>query len=294
VTVRGRASAAVELTKVELFVGEALKDFQTFEPGRTNLEFALRYDVAAVQASPATMSVVACGGTASARARGIASIDVQVDRGSVASTTPAQLTRTGRVEEDRPGTETGPPWLGMAFGLAGLAGVVAATRFRGAREATVPSRAGAGATPGAARPPRARPAPPEPRPAASPPRPSPAPPGAVPAPGRAGGGTAAEAEAGAGAWARRMAGAARERQARAATDARPPAPAPARARARDGQAAAPPGGPGGPDAADGPAEADGPVGRGQAQVERPLPRLRRGRRNGNLRGGGGGGPARRG
>src|SRR5215213_7750264 len=60
VTVRGRASAAAGLNKVELFVGEALKDFHGFDPARTEVEFFLQFDVAGVGTNTPTISVVAC------------------------------------------------------------------------------------------------------------------------------------------------------------------------------------------------------------------------------------------
>ena len=142
VTVRGRASAPTGLTRVELFVGEALKDFQVFQPSQTNLEFVLRFDVASVRTDRATMSVVACGGPVGALVRGIASIDVQVDRSAAPSPSAAPV-RLTPLDEGRSGndTGTGPIWVGAAFGLAGLAGLVAATRLSGAREASGPSRA---------------------------------------------------------------------------------------------------------------------------------------------------------
>ena len=181
VTVRGRASAAAGLSRVELFVGEALKDFQIFEPSRTDVEFLLRFDVASVQTSTATLSVVACGGAPGPAVRGIASIDVRVDRGAVTTTPPMALTPVERTDvRQRPGNRTGRPWVGAAFGLAGLVGLVAATRVRGSRAASASSGAGAG---GRARPGRGQ------RTAAdgaAPPRPSPArPPAARTAPSAA-------------------------------------------------------------------------------------------------------------
>ncbi len=91
VTVRGRASAAAGLTKVELFVGEALKDFQTFEPSRTDVEFALRFDSGGVGGGRAPVSVVACGGTPGAAAvRGIATVEAVVDRAGAAAAAPVE------------------------------------------------------------------------------------------------------------------------------------------------------------------------------------------------------------
>ena len=182
VVVRGRASAPSGLTKVELFVGEALKDFQTFDPPRPNLDFQLRFDAGAVAAGRAPMSVVACGANQGAAIRGIASIEVQVDRGPAATAAPRPLD----VVDRRPGTpdDTGPAWVGAAFGAAGLVGLIVAVRVKGARVASGPSPAAAEAARApAASPARNGPAPP-PRPSRArrkgPPGRASAPPGAAP------------------------------------------------------------------------------------------------------------------
>lgn len=174
VTVRGRASAPAGLTRVELFVGEALKDFQVFDPGLTDLEFFLRFDVASVQSTTPTLSVVACGGGPGNAVRGIASIGVRVDRAAVVTAPPLAITPV-ELTDDRPGTEsrTGPAWVGAAFGLAGLGGLLAATRLKGARAATAPSPgAGTAASPVRRRP-RLRARPEAPGAGTAPPRPSP-------------------------------------------------------------------------------------------------------------------------
>lgn len=174
VTVRGRASAPIGLTRVELFAGEALKDFQVFEPGVTNLQFFLRFDVAGVPSDTPTLSVVACGGAPGNAVRGIASIDVRVNRAAVVAAPPIAITPVEPID-DRPGAEsrTGPAWVGAAFGLAGLAGLVAATRLRGARGAIAPSPGAAAAKPGRRRSP-VRPGPEAGQDGTAPPRPSPA------------------------------------------------------------------------------------------------------------------------
>jgi hypothetical protein len=150
VTVRGKASATAGINRVELFVGEALKDFQLFEPSQANLDYTLKFDAAGVPADRAVLSVVACGGAPGAAVRGIASIEVAVNRAAVSVPPPLAVTPVDRTE-DRPGTtdRTGPAWVGAVFGLAGLAGLLAATRLRGAREATALSPAG-GAVPAGA------------------------------------------------------------------------------------------------------------------------------------------------
>lgn len=138
VTVRGRASAAAGLTKVELFVGEALKDVSTLDPARTEVEFFLRFDVAGVGTNTPAVTVVACGGSAGATVRGVASIEVKVDRAAVTTTPPPAAVPVER-DGDRAGTRTGPAWVGAAFGVAGLAGLLAATGLRRSRDATEPS-----------------------------------------------------------------------------------------------------------------------------------------------------------
>ena len=227
VTVRGRASAAAWLSRGELFVGEALKDFQIFEPSKTDVEFLLRFDVATVQTSTATLSVVACGGGPGPAVRGIASIGVRVDRAAVTTAPPIALTPVERTDDARrPGNSTGRVWIGAAFGLAGLVGVVAATRVRGSRAASAPAGAGAaGRFPGLARPDRGHRTVAD---GAAPPRPS-------PARRKAAGAPPSEAAA-----ARRTMGALGARPAPApAAAAEPGAPAQAREAAQGGAAAPP-------------------------------------------------------
>jgi hypothetical protein len=177
VTVRGRASSPSPLSKVELFVGEALKDFIVVDPPRPNVDFLVRFDAAGVQSNRPVVTVVACGGSGSAAVRGIASIEVAVDRPSVATRPPISITPVERTAA-RPGSNdrTGPAWVGAAFGLAGMAGVLAATRVRRARVATAPSPgAGAGQAAGPARRRRRPPAPaapPAPAGGVAPPRPT--------------------------------------------------------------------------------------------------------------------------
>lgn len=136
VTVRGRASAPTELSRVDLFVGEALKDTQFIEPAQRDVEYLLRFDVAGVASNRPVLTVVACGGNGANGVRGIASIEVAVDRASVVTAPPIAVTP---VEGPRSRERTGPAWVGAAFGLAGLAGLVAATHLRTARGATAPS-----------------------------------------------------------------------------------------------------------------------------------------------------------
>jgi hypothetical protein len=163
VIVRGHASTPTKtFGRVELFLGESLKDFQVVDPPQAGVDFALHVDLGATPAGKATLSVVACGGAPGAAVRGIASIDVTVAASAAEPAPPVPLTTVRAAD-----TSSGPGrlWVGAAFGLAGLVGLIAAVRLNGGggREATVPT--------GAVRPSgRARRGP-----AAAPPRPSPAP-----------------------------------------------------------------------------------------------------------------------
>ena len=216
VTVRGKASATAGFSRVELFVGEALKDFQLFDPSQQNLDYVLRFDAAGVPGDRVNLSVVACGGAPGAAVRGIASIEVGIDRAAIRPAPPMAITPVDRTQ-DRPGTtdRTGPAWVGAVFGLAGLGGLLAATRLRGAREASAPSP-GAGRAAAVAARLRHRVA----GRGASPRRPSPAP--------------RPRAEARPGAARGRRAGAAPPSSSGAAGAEAPAAPAPAAAGGRDG------------------------------------------------------------
>jgi len=181
VTVRGRATAPAGVARVELFVGEALKDFQVLEPSQSDVGFLLRFDAASVRSPNATLTVVACGGPAGALVKGMASIGIQIDRAAVTPTEPLALTPVAGAD-DGPGrtTRTGPLWVGAAFGLAGLAGLVAATRLSRVRGVAQSPAAEVVAT--AATPPRRRPDLPAEPDGGSPLRPSPAgPPAGAPA-----------------------------------------------------------------------------------------------------------------
>ncbi|MEA2826689.1 MAG: hypothetical protein QOG43_1128 [Actinomycetota bacterium] len=80
VEVHGRAEAPTALFQVELFVGDSRKDFVTIDPLATTADFVLAWDSSAAKAGPATLRVVACGGSADAGRliRGTAAVDVQV------------------------------------------------------------------------------------------------------------------------------------------------------------------------------------------------------------------------
>lgn len=126
VTVRGRASTPGGVTRVELFVGEALKDSQAIDPSQASVNFALRFDAAGVQSDTTTLAVVACGGRPGAAERGLTSVTLNVDRSAAAAVPgvkPAVATST-----DHP--RTGPLWAGLVFAGGALAGLVGATSGR--------------------------------------------------------------------------------------------------------------------------------------------------------------------
>ena len=86
VTVRGRASVPGGVTRVELFAGDALKDFQVVDPAVPTVDYTLRFDAAGVASPRTTLAVVACGrAPAGGLARGSAAVDVQFDRGAASS-----------------------------------------------------------------------------------------------------------------------------------------------------------------------------------------------------------------
>ncbi|HEX7275878.1 MAG TPA: Ig-like domain-containing protein [Acidimicrobiales bacterium] len=80
VEVTGRVESPTPLFQVELFVGDSRKDFVIVNPPVTTTDFTLVWDASAVAAGPATLLVVACGGTADLGrlVRGTATVDVQV------------------------------------------------------------------------------------------------------------------------------------------------------------------------------------------------------------------------
>ena len=120
VTVRGSASAPVGLTRVELFVGDALKDFQIFDPPRTSVDFALRWDASEAPPGPATLALAFCG-DGPARLLQAGTIELTVGPPSTPPPTPARLTRAPL--QDRP--NTGPLWVGAVFAAGGIAALLA-------------------------------------------------------------------------------------------------------------------------------------------------------------------------
>ena len=80
VEVRGRAESPTALFQVELFVGDSRKDFVIVDPPVVATDFTLVWDTSTATGGPATLRVVACGGSADVGRliRGSASVDVQV------------------------------------------------------------------------------------------------------------------------------------------------------------------------------------------------------------------------
>ena len=136
VTVRGSASSPVDVARVELFVGDARRDFAVFDPPTRSGTFVLGWDSAGAPPGPATLRVVACGGGQGTvpLSRGIGSVAVDV-RASSPRPVPAPLTPVTSEDPDAPG-DRGPLWVGLAVGVAGLAGLMMAAGYRPGRPRT--------------------------------------------------------------------------------------------------------------------------------------------------------------
>lgn len=80
VEVTGRVESPTGLFQVELFVGDSRKDFMVVDPPATTTDFTLVWDASGARPGPATLLVVACGGSAELGrlVRGTATVDVQV------------------------------------------------------------------------------------------------------------------------------------------------------------------------------------------------------------------------
>lgn len=129
VTVRGSAASPVDVARVELFVGDARKDFAVFDPPARNGTFVLAWESGAAPPGPATLRVVACGGGQGTvpLARGAAAVAVEVPPSSP-QPPPAPLTpvTAGDPAVTRAG---GPLWVGAAVGLSGLVGLAVASGY---------------------------------------------------------------------------------------------------------------------------------------------------------------------
>lgn len=130
VTVRGSVSSPVDVARVELFVGDARKDFAVFDPPTRSGTFVLTWDATGAPAGPVTLRVVACGGGRGpaplARAVGSVAVDV---RSAGPVSVPAPLTPVTRGTSSSP-PGRGPLWVGAVVGLSGLVGLVVAGGYR--------------------------------------------------------------------------------------------------------------------------------------------------------------------
>ncbi len=99
VEVSGRAESPTALFQVELFVGDSRKDFVFVDPPALATDFTLTWDSTAAPAGPATLRVVACGGSAEVGRliRGTAAVDVQV--GAQAAAAPRTLVDVQQKDE---------------------------------------------------------------------------------------------------------------------------------------------------------------------------------------------------
>ena len=132
VTVKGRASGPAGLFRVELFVGESLKDFQVVDPAARTVDFALRWDGSG--GGPlAELVVVACGGGPGALVRGASSVAVRAGGGSTTTAAPVRLVSDPVSGDQEAGRRRAR--VGVVFAVGGLAGLVAATGLRRARRA---------------------------------------------------------------------------------------------------------------------------------------------------------------
>ena len=126
VTVEGSMTAPEPLFRVELFVGDARRDAMFLDPPATEARFSLRWDASSRAPGPATIRVVACGGSPDEGllVRGEAAVDVMVES-TAAPRTGGTLGQEPVRSKD---LEWAPAWVGLTFGIAGLAGFVYALR----------------------------------------------------------------------------------------------------------------------------------------------------------------------
>jgi hypothetical protein len=128
VVVTGEVAGLPALSQVELFVGEARTDVQSFAPPLASGTFSLTWDAAGAQAGPARLRVVTCGGSPTAGSAvwgaGAAVVVVEPPAGSTVALPPLVPDR-GR----QPGRWV--VWVGAAFGLSALVGLLTAMRRPG-------------------------------------------------------------------------------------------------------------------------------------------------------------------
>jgi hypothetical protein len=121
VQVDGSVTASEPVFQVELFVGEARRDVVVFEPPVAEASFTLRWDATSRAPGPATIEVVACGGTPAEGSliRGQGAVDVVVEASAAGARTGGTLSQPVGSKDE----EWAPAWVGLTFGAAGLVGL---------------------------------------------------------------------------------------------------------------------------------------------------------------------------
>ena len=106
VEVTGRAESVVPLFQVELFVGDSRRDIAYLDPPAEATDFTLRWDTAATKSGPATVRIVACGGSIEGLSlvQGTASVAVNVQSSPAAGENKALVVTesAGRRHRRRP------------------------------------------------------------------------------------------------------------------------------------------------------------------------------------------------
>jgi hypothetical protein len=128
VEVKGRAESSSPLFQVELFVGDSRRDVAYLDPPAEAVDFTLRWDTGSTRSGPATVRVVACGGTAEGLSlvQGTASVAVKVQ-----SSTPAAENKA-LVATKSAGTEAPSSSLviGIVIAVPAVAGLLYAASGR--------------------------------------------------------------------------------------------------------------------------------------------------------------------
>ena len=114
VEVKGRAESSSPLFQVELFVGDSRRDVAYLDPPAEATDFTLRWDAAAAKAGPATVRVVACGGSVEGQSlvQGTASLAVEVQ------SSPPAAENKALVSTKSAGTKAPSPSLAMGIVIA--------------------------------------------------------------------------------------------------------------------------------------------------------------------------------
>lgn len=131
VFVRGKISALLTVSRVELLVGRSMVDSRTF-PATSSTDFSLTWDATRAAPGPATLKVVACGqGVGGVLVEGSTTVNVEVAAPqlstSLGASTTAPIDVPGRLlpaaAEDR---DPRPRrlWVGLVVGVFGVAGLV--------------------------------------------------------------------------------------------------------------------------------------------------------------------------